>query len=507
MRFTFRWKTSGGAVLAATTLAVGLAGYAVPAGAATAARNASPVAANAGFAAGNASAAARFASLAASGGVSAEAALGTPQLNKTGTSQEVIRQLVQCGSTMYAVGRFTQISQAGVVSIRNNVFSFSATAPYTITPWAPNVNGQVNAIAFNGSDCTHAYIGGKFTSINGTTVSNIAEIDATPTSKGNVVPGFGTNADSEVWTMVYANGHLLTGGDFIHVNGTKENHFASLNPLTGADDHFIQLNISGTYQYCAPGGKPCTDPNNRPQVYNQQLSHGGTLDLVEGRFTSVGGQPRQQVFMLNVAGTKATVTGWTSPEWDGSDTAHYPYFQCVTNQAFYIRTGAWSPDDSTVYLATTGYHPVLTNTNPRKGLCDSVTAWPATTGKVFHKWIEYSGCDSYYTVSADNAAVYAAGHPRWAENSNGCDQQGPGAIADAGLQGFSPADGSLELNTGGTALYTMTRANADNMLVTSAGLWIGSTNRYTVNKCGDLTGPPGHNAADHAGICFLPYPS
>jgi hypothetical protein len=43
------------------------------------------------------------------------------------------------------------------------------------------------------------------------------------------------------------------------------------------------------------------------------------------------------------------------------------------------------------------------------------------------------------------------------------------------------------------------------MMFTSAGLWIGSVNRYSVNKCGDLKGPPGHNSADHAGICFLPY--
>ena len=50
-----------------------------------------------------------------------------------------------------------------------------------------------------------------------------------------------------------------------------------------------------------------------------------------------------------------------------------------------------------------------------------------------------------------------------------------------------------------------TRANADDMLITSSGLWIASTNRYTLNKCGDMQGPPGHNAANHAGICFLPY--
>ena len=498
MRFTFRWKTSGGAVLAAATLTMGLAGYAAPAGAAPAARNADPAASSA---TGKASPAARFTSL-ASGGVSAEAAVGTPQLNKTGTSQEVIRQLVQCGGTMYAVGRFTQINQLGVVYQRSNVFSFAATSPYTITSWAPAVNGQVNAIAFNGSNCSRAYIGGSFTSVGGTAVSNIAEID---TTTGNVISTFGHSANNTVWTMVVANGHLLTGGDFHFINGSKNPFMASLSPISGKDDGFINLNISGDYDYCAAGGKPCTN-SHHSQVYNQQLSHSGTLDLVEGRFTSVGGLPRQQIFMLDLTGAKATVTGWTSPEWDGSDTAHYPYFECWPTAAFYVRSAAWSPDDNTVYLATTGFHPALTNTNPRKGVCDSVTAWSANQTTVFHKWIEYSGCDSYYTVSADSGAVYAAGHPRWAENSNGCNTQGPGAIADAGLQGFNPANGALELNSSGTALYTMTRANADNMLITGAGLWIGSTNRYTVNKCGDLTGPPGHNSADHAGICFLPYP-
>jgi hypothetical protein len=74
-----------------------------------------------------------------------------------------------------------------------------------------------------------------------------------------------------------------------------------------------------------------------------------------------------------------------------------------------------------------------------------------------------------------------------------------------GLQGLNPSNGKVELNSGGTALYTMSRDNADNMLITSAGLWIASASRYTVNKCGDLKGPPGHNAADHAGICFLHY--
>ena len=475
MSFVGRWKVTSGAVAAAAILGAGLSFPAVPAGAAPTAT----------------------ARLAASGGVKPSAAPGTPQLNKVGTgqaAQDVIRELVPCGNNMYAVGRFTSI-QHGTVYTRNNIFSFKKTAPFTVTSWAPNVNGQVNAIAFNGSNCSRAYIGGSFSSVNGTAVSNIAEIS---TSTGNVISTFGHSANNTVWTMVYAKGHLLTGGDFHFINGSKNPFMASLSPVSGKDDGFIHLNISGDYAYCAAGGKPCTN-SHHSQVYNQQLSHSGNLDLVEGRFTSVGGAARQQIFMLNVGGPKATVTGWTSPEWDGSNKAAYPYYQCWPSMAFYVRSAAWSPNDSTVYLANTGFKPAQ-NPGPgaRKGLCDSVSAWPAAQRSVTHNWIEYSGCDSYYSVAADSAAVYAAGHPRWTNNSNACNAAGTGAFPDAGLQGFHPADGTVWKNSGGSALYTMTRANADYMLITGSGLWIGSTNRYTLNRCGNTK-------ARHSGICFLPY--
>src|SRR6266567_1714411 len=197
MSFVSRWKVTSGAVAAAAILGVGLSYSAVPAGAALTARTGH---------------------LTAASGVSPRAAAGTPQLNKIGTgqkNQEVIRELVPCGGTMYAVGRFTSIRHNGTIYTRNNIFSFKESAPFTVTSWAPNVNGQVNAIAFNGSDCSHAYIGGSFTSINGTAVANIAEIS---TSSGNVISTFGHSANNPVWTMVYAKGHLLVGGDFKYIN-------------------------------------------------------------------------------------------------------------------------------------------------------------------------------------------------------------------------------------------------------------------------------------------------
>jgi hypothetical protein len=472
MRFAKQWNIA--AVAAASAVILGLAASAAPAGAV---------------------------STAASGGVSPDAALGTPQLDSSPKNEEVVKQIVQCGSTMYAVGSFTTISQGSTVYTRHNVFSFKASAPYTVTSWAPDVNGQVNTIAFHSSHCADAYIGGDFTSVNGTTVSNIAEIS---TSTGDVVPAFGHSANFEVWTIQSVKTHLLVGGSFTYINGSHNPYMASVSPATGLNDGFVDLSISGDYQYCAAGGKPCTKAHHS-EIYNQQLSHGGTLDLVEGHFTSVGGLPRQQIFMLNVGGSKATVTGWTSPEWDGSDPSAYPDYQCWPSEAFYIRSAAWSPDDSTVYIADTGYHPAPTNSNPRKGLCDAVAAFPATQSSVTQEWINYSGCDSFYSVAADNAAVYAAGHPRWANNNNGCNKEGPGATPDAGLWGLNPSTGAVELSSSGTALYTMTRDNASHMLITKAGLWIASDNRNKVNKCGSLKGQVGHNAADHAGICLLKY--
>ena len=52
----------------------------------------------------------------------------------------------------------------------------------------------------------------------------------------------------------------------------------SLNSRNGNSDGFLRLSISGS------------------QFLNQQLSHGGPLDLVEGVFRRGGGATRHQMF-------------------------------------------------------------------------------------------------------------------------------------------------------------------------------------------------------------------
>ena len=420
--------------------------------------------------------------IAPAGAVSATPASGTPALKPT-TGNENIRQIVQCGSTMYAVGNFSQITWNGQTFARNNAFSFSANAPYTMTSWNPDTNGIVDSIAVN-SSCTDAYIGGAFNTVGGTSANDIAEVSI---PAGAVVPGFAHDASAEVFTLLLTpNGHLLAGGNFKIMNGNRTNpYYISLNPTTGKNDGYLSLNVSGHYVYTGA-------VSNATSVYNQQLSPNGNDVLAEGVFTSVGGQARQQIFMLGLGSSSGTVTGWTSPDFNQF---------CSTKHPFYVKAAAWSPNTPTVYVADTGKVPFNWNhqfplTPPN--LCDVVAALPSTQSSVSPMWTNYAGCDSFFSVAADSSAVYAGGHERWADNQNGCDSKGSGAIPAKGMGGFTPSTGTLITNSSGTkGLYQMSRGNADDMLRTSAGLWIASSDRFNANQCGNATG--------HAGICFLPY--
>jgi hypothetical protein len=419
-----------------------------------------------------------------SGPVSSTPATGTPHLLKSTTPSglyQAIRELQQCGSTMYAVGTFTTILQGHKTYTRDDIFSYSATAPYTMTSWAPDVNGKINSIAFAGTNCADAYIGGEFGRVDGTAVQNLAEIS---TTTGAVVPTFGHSASKEIDTLIVSGTHLLTGGFFTSINGSSTKYYVSLNTTTGDNDGYVNFNISGNYQYAGALG-------NVTHIYNQQLSHAGRRVMVEGVFTSVDGQARQQIFQEWLGPDGAQVTGWTSP--DFSD-------HCDFLEPFYLREAAWSPEDTTVYIVTTGGYPYLwKHTYPLTGICDVVASFSADEFSENPTWISYTGCYSLYGVIADDYAVYVGGHPIWANNPDGCKSEGTGAVADPGMQGHSPSNGDVMLNSQGKALYSMSRANADYMLLTSAGLWIASTNRWGANEC--------NGVSNLAGICFLPYSS
>ena len=151
------------------------------------------------------------------------------------------------------------------------------------------------------------------------------------------------------------------------------------------------------------------------------------------------------MFMLNVGGSTATVTGWTSPT-----------MNIACTEGFWARAAAWSPNDSTVYVATTGYHEPGTSTHgprPKGSPCDVAMALPATQSSVNPTWINQTGCDSLYAAAADTKAAYFGGHERYSMNPEACDTLGAGGYNAPGMEGLDPANGDLYVNKAGSAGY------------------------------------------------------
>jgi hypothetical protein len=391
--------------------------------------------------------------------VGSAAASWTPSITSTNST---VRQLVQCGSTVYAVGSFSTVAQGGTSYPRNNAFSFSATTG-ALTGWNPNPNGVVNSVALSG-DCATAYLGGAFSAIGSTKVADLAAV-STSTSAVNAAFGHTTNGAVNTVALVNSGHELLVGGNFTTINGTARGYYASVSPTSGAVDSYLTAAVAGRLP-----------ANSGPtKVYNQQLSPRGDRLLFEGIFTSVGGVGHLQIAELDLSSTAATLDPWSNA------TLNSTY--CSTSEQFYARDAAFSPDQGTIYIATTGYQ----GSSP---YCDAVTAF-ANTASAPVKWINKTGGDSLYAVAAGPSDVYIGGHERWANNPNGSDSCGTGCVSRPGI-------GDVSATSGLATTWNPTRSRgqgADDLLITSAGLWVASDTFDTAVNCAGKY---------HPGICFFP---
>lgn len=378
------------------------------------------------------------------------------------TSDAVVRQLVHCGHMMYAVGRFRKVGQGGHRYLRRSAFSFDARTG-AVSSWNPNVDGTVDSIAL-GPHCRTAYLGGKFDSIGGTQVHDLAAV-AVPSGKVKLAFGHTTDGEVETLAMVKGGTHLLVGGAFNTINGSAHPHFASLNPASGGIDGYLRPRVTGLLP----------TSTGRSMVYNQQVSPSGNRLLIEGDFTHVGGQLRHQLAELNLGPNSATVNRWHNYRLN--------HTKCDRASVFYGRAAAFSPDEQTIYLAATGFR----GTSP---YCDAVTAF-TNTAPARVKWINKTGGDSLYSVAAGPRTVYIGGHERWADNPEGSDSCGPGCVPRPGI-------GAIGANSGMATKWNPTRDRghgADDLLLTGAGLWVASDTYFDSVLCAKKY---------HPGICFFP---
>ena len=140
-------------------------------------------------------------------------------------------------------------------------------------------NGAVDVVVASGNQF---YVGGGFSAYNGSQVGGIARVNADGSLDTAFNPGNGADATVRA-AVVLANGEVLIGGDFTHVNGAACNYLALLRTDGTIDTSF------------APGS------NINGPVYALALQNGGATVLVGGNF-SVTGQIYQNIARLNING-------------------------------------------------------------------------------------------------------------------------------------------------------------------------------------------------------------
>jgi hypothetical protein len=348
------------------------------------------------------------------------------------------------GSTMFAGGTILNVRQQGsqVVHARHNLMAFNASTG-AVLPFAPVVNGEVWALEPGGDNSM--YVAGSFTAVNGVAARGLVKIDLA--SKA-VVAAFNPRLNGSVTDVQIVRGQVVIAGRFTSAGGQPRSYLASLHPTTGAATGFINIPISGRV----------SPRNSVTHLYRFAVDPAQTRMVIIGNFTSVAGQSRVRLAMLDVTQTGTRLASF-------NDILFYD--RCDETMPAYMRDVDWSPDGSHFVLVTTGLvGPGL--------LCDSASRWDDFDGNGGPRWINKTGGDTLHSVAVTGSAVYVGGHQRWLDNPLGQNSPGPGAVSRPGVGAIDPVSGrALTWNptrtrgVGAKALYLTDRPGLE-------GLWIGS---------------------------------
>ena len=183
----------------------------------------------------------------------------------------------------------------------------------------------------------------------------------------------------------------------------------------------------------------------------------GTKLIAIGNFTTVDGQTRDQVVLLDISGPTAVVSGWQTS-----------FYSAACNAVFdtYMRDVAISPDGTYAVFVTTGSY--FGASSP----CDSQVRMEITGSSpgVTPTWLQSTGGDTTTAVAIVGSVVYVGGHFRWINNPSRGDRAGQGAVSRTGLAALNPANGMpYSWNPTRERKY-----GVYDFLATSQGLWVGS---------------------------------
>ncbi len=381
-------------------------------------------------------------------------ASGTPDF-----SSGRVNAITQVGPTMIAGGTFDGVtppggSQRGATGIA----AFDANTGQLVDGFMTTLNGNVEEV-LPGPDPGTVYVAGSFTRVNGAAQSHITLLDV---ASGQVVDGFRpASTNGGIDTITTAQGRLLVGGSFTTAGGETHRGLASFHPRTGDLDSLMGIDVTGHHNDTGSGAQGAVG------VRDMEATSDGTRLAVIGNFKQADGLPRDQVMVVDLTSTSATIDA----DWRTRRYEPYCYSWAFDT---YVRGLAVSPDDDFFVVTTTG------GGNPGT-LCDSVARFEfdASGDAVQPTWSSAAGGDTLWGVEVTENAVYVGGHQRWMNNSEGRDSNGQGSVPRAGLSAHDPDSGvPLAWNPGrnprGVAAYAI--------YATSTGLWVGSNTTWIGNR-------------------------
>ncbi len=354
-----------------------------------------------------------------------------------------VLSIAEVGDLIVLGGSFTGARNdgSGVVLARDGLLGFDRADGRLSTGFAPDVDGAVTTVLPAG-DGMSVYVAGSFTTVDGVARSRVARLRV---SDGAVLPDFDPGTvNGRVEDLRLVDGRLWIAGAFTHVQGSPRPALATLDPDTGALDPFWSSTVSGTHA----GGTTT--------VRKLDASADGSRVVALGNFTEVGGQPREQLVVLDTAGASAEVADFSTTFYEGACAAVFPS---------YVRDLAISPDGSYFVVSTSG-----TYRGPASP-CDTTARWEMNAGSdATASWIDSTGGDTTYAVEVGDGVVYTGGHARWQNNPFVADTAGPGAVSRPGIAALDP-DNGLPLS------WNPTRARGVGVfdfLLTDDGLWVAS---------------------------------
>lgn len=193
----------------------------------------------------------------------------------------------------------------GTLVTRNDIFAYQLGTGTIDPDFVPVLDqGPVNALAAGPGDTVYA--GGSFTTVNGAAHEGVVQLSVTPgkSSDGQVVSGFGGQLAGYANALAFNGNALYVGGHFTSADGTPATGIARLNATTGAlDSSFtftLSHQISGTSLL----------------VGTIALSPDGSHLAIGGSFLQVDGRSQPRIAMIDTGGglgAAATLASWSSP--------------------------------------------------------------------------------------------------------------------------------------------------------------------------------------------------